>query len=35
VTIISAPAGRRKTSLLHAWAHWPGQHRQITIVEIR
>ena len=35
VTIISAPAGSGQTSLLHAWADWPGQDRRITIVEIR
>jgi ATP/maltotriose-dependent transcriptional regulator MalT len=35
VTIISAPADSGKTSLLHAWADWPGQGRRITIVEIR
>jgi hypothetical protein len=34
-TIVSAPAGRRETSLLHAWAGRPGQDRRITIVEIR
>ena len=25
VTIISAPTGGGKTSLLHAWAHWPDE----------
>jgi len=35
LTIISAPADSGKTSLLHAWADWPGQDRRITIVEIR
>jgi LuxR family maltose regulon positive regulatory protein len=35
VTIISAPVGSGKTSLLHAWADWPGQDRRITITRIR
>jgi LuxR family transcriptional regulator, maltose regulon positive regulatory protein len=35
VTIISAPASSGKTSLLHAWADWPGQDRRITITRIR
>jgi LuxR family maltose regulon positive regulatory protein len=35
VAIISAPAGSGKTSLLHAWADWPGQDRRITITRIR
>jgi ATP/maltotriose-dependent transcriptional regulator MalT len=35
VTIISGPVGSGKTSLLHAWADWPGQDRQITITKIR
>jgi LuxR family transcriptional regulator, maltose regulon positive regulatory protein len=35
VTIISAPAGSGQTSLLDAWADWPGQDRRITITGIR
>ncbi len=35
VTIISAPAGSGKTSLLHAWADRPGQDRRIAFVSVR
>jgi LuxR family maltose regulon positive regulatory protein len=34
VTIISAPAGSGKTSLLRAWAGRPGQHRRIAFVSV-
>jgi LuxR family maltose regulon positive regulatory protein len=35
VTIISAPAGSGKTSLLHAWAGRPGQDRRVAFVSVR
>ena len=35
VTIISAPAGSGKTSLLRAWADRPGQPRRLAIVHVR
>ncbi|MFY9648550.1 LuxR C-terminal-related transcriptional regulator [Trebonia sp.] len=35
VTIISAPAGSGKTSLLRAWADRPGQPRRLAIVQVR
>jgi LuxR family maltose regulon positive regulatory protein len=35
VTIISAPAGSGKTSLLHAWAGQPGQDRRIAFMSVR
>ena len=35
VTIISAPAGSGKTSLLHAWADRPGQHRRIAFMSVQ
>jgi LuxR family transcriptional regulator, maltose regulon positive regulatory protein len=35
VTIISAPAGNGKTSVLHSWADWPGRDCRITITGIR
>jgi LuxR family transcriptional regulator, maltose regulon positive regulatory protein len=35
VTIISAPAGSGKTSLLHAWASRPGQDRRIAFMSVR
>ncbi len=35
VTIISAPAGSGKTSLLHAWADRPGQDRLIAFMSVR
>ena len=35
VTIISAPAGSGKTSLLHAWADRPGQDRLIAFMSVK
>ena len=35
VTIISAPAGSGKTSLLHAWAGRPGQDHRIALMPVR
>jgi LuxR family maltose regulon positive regulatory protein len=35
VTIISAPAGSGKTSLLRAWAARPGQGRRIAFMSVR
>jgi LuxR family maltose regulon positive regulatory protein len=35
VTIISAPAGSGKTSLLRAWAGRPGQPRQLAVVQMQ
>jgi len=35
VTIISAPAGSGKTSLLRAWANRPGQAHHIAFVPVR
>ena len=35
VTIISAPAGSGKTSLLRAWAERPGQPRQLALVQVQ
>jgi LuxR family transcriptional regulator, maltose regulon positive regulatory protein len=35
VTIISAPAGSGKTSLLRAWADRPGQSRRLAVVQVR
>ena len=35
VTIISAPAGSGKTSLLRAWADRPGQPYRLAIVQVR
>ena len=35
VTIISAPAGSGKTSLLRAWAHQPGRPQQLAMVSVR
>src|SRR6202050_3173425 len=35
VTIISAPAGTGKTSLLRAWADQPGQDRRIAFMTVR
>jgi LuxR family transcriptional regulator, maltose regulon positive regulatory protein len=34
VTIISAPAGSGKTSLLRAWAGRPGQARRLALVQV-
>src|SRR5437868_12843553 len=35
VTIISAPAGSGKTSLLHAWADRPDQPRRVAFMSVR
>jgi len=35
VTIISAPAGSGKTSLLRAWAARPGQPHQFAVMQVR
>jgi LuxR family transcriptional regulator, maltose regulon positive regulatory protein len=35
VTVISAPAGSGKTSLLHAWASRPGQDCRIAFLSVR
>src|ERR1700750_1127443 len=35
VTIISAPAGSGKTSLLRAWADRPGQDRRVAFMSVR
>jgi len=35
VTIISAPAGGGKTSLLRAWAGRPGQPRRLALVQVQ
>jgi LuxR family maltose regulon positive regulatory protein len=35
VTVISAPAGSGKTSLLHAWADRPGQDRRIAFMSVQ
>jgi LuxR family transcriptional regulator, maltose regulon positive regulatory protein len=35
VTIISAPAGSGKTSLLRAWADRPGQPRRIGVMQVQ
>ena len=35
VTIISAPAGSGKTSLLRAWADRPGQPRRLAVVPVQ
>ena len=35
VTIISAPAGSGKTSLLRAWADRPGQSRRLALVQVQ
>ena len=34
VTIISAPAGSGKTSLLRAWADRPGQRHRLAVVQV-
>ena len=35
VTVISAPAGSGKTSLLRAWAGRPGRPHQFAVVQVR
>jgi len=35
VTVISAPAGSGKTSLLLVWAGRPGQDRRIAFMSVR
>jgi LuxR family maltose regulon positive regulatory protein len=35
VTIISAPAGSGKTSLLRAWADRPGQSHQVAVMQVQ
>jgi LuxR family maltose regulon positive regulatory protein len=35
VTLISAPAGSGKTSLLRAWADGPGQQYRLAVVQVR
>jgi LuxR family transcriptional regulator, maltose regulon positive regulatory protein len=35
VTIISAPAGSGKTSLLRAWADRPGQHHRLAVLHVQ
>ncbi len=35
VTVISAPAGSGKTSLLRAWADGPGQPYRLAVVQVR
>ena len=35
VTLISAPAGSGKTSLLRAWADGPGQHYRLAVVQVQ
>src|SRR5580698_1148087 len=35
VTIISAPAGTGKTSLLRAWAEQPGRHCRVAFMTVR
>jgi LuxR family transcriptional regulator, maltose regulon positive regulatory protein len=35
VTIISAPAGSGKTSLLRTWAHRPGQRRRLAVMQVQ
>src|SRR2546421_6508216 len=35
VTIISAPAGSGKTSLLRAWAGRPGQPRRLAVMQVQ
>jgi LuxR family transcriptional regulator, maltose regulon positive regulatory protein len=35
VTIISAPAGSGKTSLLRAWADGPGQPRRLAVLRVQ
>ncbi|HEY1004501.1 MAG TPA: hypothetical protein VGD83_33180, partial [Streptosporangiaceae bacterium] len=35
VTLISAPAGSGKTSLLRAWADGPGQRGRLAVVQVQ
>jgi LuxR family maltose regulon positive regulatory protein len=35
VTVISAPAGSGKTSLLRAWADRPGQRHRLAVLQVR
>ena len=35
VTIISAPAGSGKTSLLRAWAGRPGRPRRLAVLQVQ
>jgi LuxR family maltose regulon positive regulatory protein len=35
VTVISAPAGSGKTSLLHAWAGRPGQPQRLAMLQVQ
>ncbi|HZM74335.1 MAG TPA: hypothetical protein VFC19_01335, partial [Candidatus Limnocylindrales bacterium] len=35
VTIISAPAGSGKTSLLRAWANRPGQPHRLAVLQVQ
>ena len=35
MTVISAPAGSGKTSLLRAWAGRPGQPRRLALVQVQ
>jgi LuxR family maltose regulon positive regulatory protein len=35
VTVISAPAGSGKTSLLRAWAGRPGQPRRLAVLQVQ
>jgi LuxR family maltose regulon positive regulatory protein len=35
VTVISAPAGSGKTSLLRAWASRPGQPQRLALVQVQ
>jgi LuxR family maltose regulon positive regulatory protein len=35
VTVISAPAGSGKTSLLHAWANGPGRRHRLAVMQVR
>ena len=35
VTVISAPAGSGKTSLLRAWAGGPGRSRRLAVLQVR
>ena len=35
MTVISAPAGSGKTSLLRAWAGRPGQPRRLAVLQVQ